>query len=111
VGENKMKFGCVIVYVASAKAALDQWYYHGYTSSMKTAISIPDQVFKAAEALASRLGISRSELYAKAVESYVKDIKNQGVTDRLNSVYITEDNSLDEAYSRLQLHSLTKDNW
>jgi metal-responsive CopG/Arc/MetJ family transcriptional regulator len=78
---------------------------------MKTAISIPDQVFKAAEALASRLGISRSELYAKAVESYVKDIKNQGVTDRLNSVYITEDNSLDEAYSRLQLHSLTKDNW
>jgi metal-responsive CopG/Arc/MetJ family transcriptional regulator len=43
---------------------------------MKTAISIPDQVFKSAEVLASRLGISRSELYAKAIEAYVSNLKN-----------------------------------
>jgi metal-responsive CopG/Arc/MetJ family transcriptional regulator len=78
---------------------------------MKTAISIPDPVFKAAEALAGRLGVSRSELYAKAVESYVKNIKNQGVAERLNSVYSTENNLLDDAYSQLQIRSLTKEDW
>ena len=35
---------------------------------MKTAISIPDEVFRSAERLAQRLGVSRSELYAKAVD-------------------------------------------
>ena len=32
---------------------------------MKTAISIPDEVFVAAEGLAERLGVSRSQLYLK----------------------------------------------
>lgn len=34
---------------------------------MKTAISIPDKVFRSADALARRLGISRSELYTTAI--------------------------------------------
>ncbi|EIJ36932.1 hypothetical protein Thini_4454 [Thiothrix nivea DSM 5205] len=37
---------------------------------MKTAISIPDPVFQAAELFARHFGISRSELYTKAVEEY-----------------------------------------
>ena len=39
---------------------------------MKTAVSIPDTVFKSAERLAERLGVSRSELYARAVEAYTR---------------------------------------
>jgi hypothetical protein len=97
--------------VSDILRALDRRYYRGYTLPMKTAISIPDPVFKAAEALAGRLGVSRSELYAKAVESYIKNIKNQGVAERLNSVYSTENNLLDEAYSQLQIRSLTKEDW
>lgn len=38
---------------------------------MKTAISVPDDVFADAERLAARLGWSRSQLYAKAVEAFV----------------------------------------
>jgi metal-responsive CopG/Arc/MetJ family transcriptional regulator len=34
---------------------------------MKTAVSIPDPLFEAADNLAGRLGISRSELYARAL--------------------------------------------
>jgi hypothetical protein len=33
---------------------------------LKTAISIPDQVFRRAEAAAKRLGLSRSELFTRA---------------------------------------------
>jgi len=32
---------------------------------MKTAVSVPNDVFRAAERAAKRLGISRSELYAR----------------------------------------------
>jgi metal-responsive CopG/Arc/MetJ family transcriptional regulator len=38
---------------------------------MKTTVSIPDDVFEKGEKAAKRLGMSRSELYAKAVEAYV----------------------------------------
>ncbi len=41
-------------------------------SSMKTAISIPDAIFEAAEELSGLLGLSRSELYAQAIQSYVE---------------------------------------
>jgi len=39
---------------------------------MKTAISLPDSVFDEAEALAQQLGLSRSELYTKALRAYLK---------------------------------------
>jgi len=39
---------------------------------MKTAISLPDPVFRSAEQLAARLGISRSELYCRAIRDRSK---------------------------------------
>lgn len=75
---------------------------------MKTAISIPDPVFESAEALAGRLGISRSELYAKAVETYIQQHRSQGVTARLNEIYAAESNSLDDEFYKLQQKSLAK---
>jgi metal-responsive CopG/Arc/MetJ family transcriptional regulator len=36
---------------------------------MKTAVSMPDSIFEAAEALAKRLRMSRSQLYTKAVQA------------------------------------------
>jgi len=38
---------------------------------MKTAISIPDDIFAEADHLARRLNTSRSELYSRAVREYV----------------------------------------
>jgi metal-responsive CopG/Arc/MetJ family transcriptional regulator len=80
---------------------------------MKTAISIPDQVFEAAEQLARRLGISRSELYAKAVFEYINDHRYMNVTDTLNRVYgdDEEKSSLDPTSQNLQFNSLLKDEW
>jgi metal-responsive CopG/Arc/MetJ family transcriptional regulator len=79
---------------------------------MKTAISIPDSIFQAAEGLAHRLGISRSELYAKAVAEYMDSHKYQNVTNALNEVYSEEESSsLDEALNTMQMRSIPKEEW
>ena len=54
---------------------------------MKTAISIPDTLFEAAERMAHRLAISRSELYARAMAEYLEQHRYQNVTKALNKVY------------------------
>ena len=78
---------------------------------MKTAISIPDEIFNEAEGLASRLGISRSQLYAKAVAEYTKQCKTVNVTEKLNQVYSQEKGTLDKELSFMQLRSLEKEEW
>ena len=52
----------------------------GYTSGMKTAVSIPDDVFADAERLASRLRTSRSQLYARALAEFVARHDDDRVT-------------------------------
>jgi len=78
---------------------------------MKTAISIPDPIFQAAENLAQRLGVSRSQLYAKAVEEYTESHKNQKVTDALNEIYEAESSSLEKEMNSLQSKSIPKEEW
>jgi hypothetical protein len=53
---------------------------------MKTAISIPDPIFHAAEQLAKQNGISRSQLYATAIPVYLKVHRGDGITERLNKI-------------------------
>jgi metal-responsive CopG/Arc/MetJ family transcriptional regulator len=43
----------------------------GYTQGMKTAVSIPDEVFARIERLARRRGKSRSEVFSEALREYV----------------------------------------
>jgi metal-responsive CopG/Arc/MetJ family transcriptional regulator len=78
---------------------------------MKTAISIPDSVFEAADKFAHRIGISRSQLYSKAVTEYLKEHKNHSVTKKLNEVYSDESSRLDRVDYELQYSSLQKDEW
>lgn len=78
---------------------------------MKTAISLPDHVFASADELASRLGISRSELYATAVAEYVAKHRGSEVTERLNAVYSDEASGLDMAVRKAQARSLGHDDW
>jgi metal-responsive CopG/Arc/MetJ family transcriptional regulator len=47
---------------------------------MKTAISIPDQIFRRAEAAAKRLGLSRSELFTRAAVEFLKAHPPEDVT-------------------------------
>ena len=78
---------------------------------MKTAISIPDPLFYTAENIAKRLGISRSELYARALESFIKNRDKQDITEALNSVYENQSSSLDSEIMQMQSKSLPHEKW
>lgn len=53
---------------------------------MKVAVSIPDPVFRQAELLARRLGASRSEVYARALDFYVSAHDSDRVTEAMDAV-------------------------
>jgi metal-responsive CopG/Arc/MetJ family transcriptional regulator len=55
------------------------------TNSMKVAVSIPDPVFAQGEALAKRMKLSRSKLYAKALDAFVADNNNVALTAQINA--------------------------
>ena len=76
-------------------------------SGMKTAISIPDRLFEAAESLAKSMGLSRSALYVQAVERFVAEQEEGEITARLNEVYGGDDRGeLDPGLLALQMASL-----
>ena len=62
---------------------------------MKTAISLPDATFRRADAVARRLGLSRSELYVKALEAYLGPPTDDEITARLDDVYANVPSTLD----------------
>lgn len=78
---------------------------------MKTAISIPDEVFEAADRAAKRLGVSRSELYAAAVHEYVERRRTEDVTTKLNEVYTSNDSNVDPNLQNMELKVLAKEDW
>jgi predicted transcriptional regulator len=80
---------------------------------MKTAISVPDDVFEAAERLARRLGKSRSELYSTAIASYLERHRQHGVTERLNEVYGPgkEQADVDGVLATLQSLTVAEEEW
>ena len=78
---------------------------------MKTAVSLPDDLFRLAEAAARRLRVSRSELYANAIAEYLKRRQDHAITERLNEVYARRPAKLDSGLHRAQVKSLEKDAW
>jgi len=53
---------------------------------MKTAVSIPDDIFEMAERLARRMKKSRSQLFRNAVEEYVNRHAPDHVTETMDKV-------------------------
>ena len=86
-------------------------YNSGYTSNMKTAISIPDSVFAAAESVAASLSISRSQLYTRAIQEFVDSHSSQKVTEQLDQIYAENDSALDPVLAEMQRKSLKGRSW
>jgi metal-responsive CopG/Arc/MetJ family transcriptional regulator len=78
---------------------------------MKTAVSMPDNLFRRAEAAARRLRVSRSELYARAIAEFLKGLEANKITERLNEVYSCEPSQLDPELHSAQLESIDKESW
>lgn len=79
--------------------------------SMKTAISLPPDVFQLSEKLAKKLKVSRSAIFAMGVKKLGEEHYDDSVTANLNKVYETEDSSVDPVLLKMALMSLPKDKW
>ena len=106
-------FGRPMVDATQLENGLDTGITSVILRSMKTAISIPDQLFRAVELAAERLVISRSELFQRAVGEYLRNHQDKGVTKALDDVYGEAGikSSLDPFLERLQIASLPEDEW
>lgn len=78
---------------------------------MKTAISIPNPIFEAAEQLAQQMGMSRSELYTTALVAYLETYQSEQVTEKLNQVYAEEASAIDPMVLQMQVMTLDGDEW
>ena len=78
---------------------------------MKTAVSLPDELFIRVENKAKRLGVSRSRLFAIALEEYLQESDNEDTTNRLNEIHDTQSNSLDSEIAKMQHASVDNESW
>jgi hypothetical protein len=76
---------------------------------MKIAISVPDSLFVAADALAGQLKMSRSQLYSDALAAYLNGRGADAVTEKLNAVCERVDTSPDPVLFKLQLQTMDPD--
>ena len=76
---------------------------------MKTAISIPDLIFKEAENFAHKQGISRSELYTKAINEYLQGREEKNITESLNNIYENNPAAIDKQIYSMQYSTLRDD--
>lgn len=78
---------------------------------MKTAISLPDELYEEADAVADRIGVSRSQLYATALAEYLARLRSEDVTAQLNVVYAEEPDTRDGALRAAARKSVRRAAW
>jgi hypothetical protein len=83
----------------------------GYTRGMKTAVSIPDDVFDEAERLAVELQTSRSQLYSRALQEFVARHAPDRLTEAMNRVVKEVGTEVDEFSRRASRRVLEQVEW
>jgi len=78
---------------------------------MKTAISLPDDVFAASDALAKKLGLSRSALIAAALTEFLAKHRTSKISERLDAVYSAEESRVDAPTAGAQRAILRRSEW
>ena len=78
---------------------------------MKTAISIPDDVFAEADRLAHKLQKSRSQLYSRAIREYVARHSSDDVTSALDALYAQEPAAEDGFATSAGRRTLERSEW
>lgn len=77
----------------------EQRYDLGHTA-MKTAISVPDDVFERVEREAKRLGVSRSELFTRAVRQFLATHHDAAVTASYDRAFAEQAGDEGERFMR-----------
>lgn len=83
-------------------------YNAWYTHVMKTAVSLPDEVFDAAERFAHERGLTRSALYAQAIGAFLESHDIDPLTEAINRVADQTDTRLDSNLAEMQRVTLKR---
>lgn len=78
---------------------------------MKTAISVPDDLFSLAEDFARDHGISRSALFTNALREYLLAHRTDTLTERINAVCAEVDTRLPDDLANVARRSLLEAEW
>lgn len=78
---------------------------------MKTAISVPNDVFELSEKLAKKLKVSRSQIFAMGVKKLGEEYDDDKITEKLNKFYENERAEIDPVIMKMAALSLPKDEW
>jgi len=78
---------------------------------MKTAVSLPDDVFSLADHLAKRLKMTRSELYRRALSEYVARHSSDAVTETLDRLCGELEGEVDPFVSEAARRVLEHSEW
>jgi len=78
---------------------------------MKTAVSLPDDLYDEAEKLADELGKSRSQLYQEAVREYVYRHQPEAITEAMNRVVDELDSRPDPFLTEAARRILERTEW
>ena len=78
---------------------------------MKTAISIPDSLFRKAEEAARRLGLTRSRLFSLAIEEFLRQRIEEDVTKALDRVYSEQNSHVNHSVEDIQAQSVPEEQW
>jgi len=85
--------------------------YLGYTDVMKTAISLPDELFVLADDFARTLGISRSELFAAAIREYMANHAKVDLVERINAACAQIETQLPDDVATVTRQKLLESEW
>ena len=83
----------------------------GYTHGMKTAVSIPNDVFDGAERLARRTRRSRSRLFTDALREYLARHAPEKITEAMDHALAEIGEAKDAFVSAAAQHTLERSEW
>ncbi|MFI5292070.1 MAG: ribbon-helix-helix protein, CopG family [Candidatus Limnocylindrales bacterium] len=78
---------------------------------MKTAVSVPDDVFQAIDELARRQGRSRSSVYTAALRIYLARHNSESITEAIDRVVDDVGDGFDPGLERASLEILRSVEW
>jgi metal-responsive CopG/Arc/MetJ family transcriptional regulator len=78
---------------------------------MKTAVSIPDEIFERAELFARRAKRTRSQLFSDALHEYLARHSGEEITDAMNRVVDATGDGVDPFTATASQRSLTRVEW
>lgn len=79
--------------------------------NLKTAISIPENIFLQADETAKVLGLNRSRLYTAAIAEFLAKHREDSIKAKLNEIYADENSRVDPIFNNAQMIGLAKEDW